>query len=189
MRERHWKAIAMCIVLGFTLMGCPKKERVAPPPSAAPPPPPSVPEEAPPQPPAVLEEPGVIRDITEASRQLQLYDIFFDFDKYNIRSDQLPRAEKVAEILRKNPTWKVLIEGHCDERGTNEYNMSLGWKRANTVKEFLIARGIDAGRIETISYGEERPFVTGCSLRPTVQEREDCWQQNRRAHFVVVSID
>jgi len=171
------------VVLAFLAVGCPKKAEV-PPPTAPPPTP--LKEEQPPQPPTTLEEVGRVEDLEEISRQLQMYDIFFDFDKYDIRPDQLPRAEKLAELLKQNPTWRILIEGHCDERGTSEYNMGLGWRRANTLRDFLIDRGIEASRLQTISYGKERPFALGCSQKPTVQEREECWQLNRRAHLVAI---
>jgi len=173
------------VVVALLAIGCPKKAKVPPPAPTAPPPAP-LKEERPPQAPTTLEEAGRVEDITEISRQLQLYDIFFDFDKYDIRPDQLPRAEKLAELLKQNPSWRILIEGHCDERGTSEYNMSLGWRRANTLRDFLVSRGVEASRIQTISYGKERPFALGCSQKPTVQEREDCWQLNRRAHLVAV---
>ncbi|MCS7312688.1 MAG: OmpA family protein [Acidobacteria bacterium] len=173
------------IVVALLAVGCPKKAKV-PPPAPAPAAPAPLKGEPPPQPPTTLEEAGRVEDITEISRRLQLYDIFFDFDKYDIRPDQLPRAEKLAELLKQNPNWRILIEGHCDERGTSEYNMSLGWRRANTLRDFLVSRGVEAARIQTISYGKERPFALGCSQKPTVQEREDCWQLNRRAHLVAV---
>ena len=80
------------------------------------------------------------------------------------------RAVRTAE-------WKILVEGHCDERGTAQYNMALGWKRANEVMRYLVSLGIEADRIETVSYGKERPFVAG--------QGEDIWAQNRRSHFKI----
>lgn len=117
------------------------------------------------------------KDLEEISKEFK--DVFFDFDKYNIREDQVPNLQANADFLKKWKTVRILIEGHCDERGTNEYNMALGWRRANAAKEYLVSLGIDASRIDTISYGEERPFALG--------HNEDAWWQNRRAHFVAIA--
>lgn len=108
---------------------------------------------------------------------IEFGDVFYDFDKYALRADGREVLSRNARILQEAPTVRVLIEGHCDERGTNEYNMALGDKRARSAKEYLISYGIDAGRIELISYGEERPFAAG--------RNEVAWAQNRRAHFVI----
>ena len=104
-------------------------------------------------------------------------DIYFDFDKYDIRTDAKPILQSVAEWLMKNKSADLLIEGHCDDRGTNEYNLALGDRRAKAVRDSLVALGIPSGRINFISYGEEKPLCT--------QKTEECWQKNRRAHFVV----
>lgn len=117
------------------------------------------------------------KDLEEITKEFK--DVFFDFDKYNIREDQIPNLQHDAEFLKKWKTVRILIEGHCDERGTNEYNMALGWRRANAAKEYLVSLGIDPSRIDTISYGEERPFALG--------HNEDAWWQNRRAHFVAIA--
>ncbi|MEW6003276.1 MAG: peptidoglycan-associated lipoprotein Pal [Nitrospirota bacterium] len=116
--------------------------------------------------PKYIEEKGVFEDI------------YFDFDRYDIRSDAKPVLEKIASWLLKNTSEKILIEGHCDERGTNEYNLALGDRRAKATKDFLIALGLSPKRIEIISYGEEKPLCT--------EKTEDCWQKNRRDHFVVL---
>jgi peptidoglycan-associated lipoprotein len=105
-------------------------------------------------------------------------DIHFDFDKYDIRPDAKPILESVADWLIKNKSEMLLIEGHCDERGTNEYNLALGDRRAKATKDYLIALGIPSGRIQIMSYGEEKPLCT--------EKTEDCWQKNRRAHFVIL---
>lgn len=110
--------------------------------------------------------------------QLKIQDIHFDFDKYNIREDAKPILKEVASILLRNKNIKVIIEGHCDERGTNEYNLGLGDRRANATKEYLLSIGIPSTKIDTISYGEERPLCT--------EQTEECWAKNRRAHFVFV---
>ncbi|HSD50667.1 MAG TPA: peptidoglycan-associated lipoprotein Pal [Candidatus Methylomirabilis sp.] len=106
-----------------------------------------------------------------------LQDIFFDFDKSNIRDDQRAAINQDVSWLKGNPTAKVTIEGHADERGTNEYNLALGERRAKATKDYLVAAGIAADRIATVSYGEERPFVLG--------HDESAWKWNRRAHLVL----
>jgi peptidoglycan-associated lipoprotein len=102
--------------------------------------------------------------------------ILFDFDKSFIRDDAKPKLAKVAEYMKKNKDAKVMIEGHCDERGTSEYNMALGDRRANAAKKYLAALGIDGKRLSTVSYGKEQP------LDP--EHNEGAWAKNRRAIFV-----
>jgi len=105
-------------------------------------------------------------------------DAFFDYDKYDIRPDARDALARTAEFLRRYPESKVTIEGHCDERGSLEYNLALGAERAEATKKFLTSLGIDATRMNTVSYGKERPFCN--------EHDESCWQQNRRGHFVSV---
>ncbi len=105
-------------------------------------------------------------------------DIYFDFDEYDIRDDAKPVLENIASWLLKNNTLKILVEGHCDSRGTNEYNLALGDRRTKSTKDYLGALGIASSRIELLSYGEEKPLC--------VDETEECWAQNRRAHFVIL---
>ena len=102
-------------------------------------------------------------------------DIFFDFDRYNIRPDESSTAQHDATFLSKHPAVKVLIEGHCDDRGSEEYNIALGTSRAETVKRSLLQQGVPADRINTVSYGKEKPFCT--------ENNELCWQENRVDHF------
>ena len=104
-------------------------------------------------------------------------DAFFDFDKSDVRSDAREALTKTGQFLRSYSQVRVTIEGHCDERGSTEYNLALGDKRAQAAKQFLISLGVPAERMDTVSYGKERPFCT--------THEEDCWQQNRRAHFVM----
>jgi peptidoglycan-associated lipoprotein len=106
-----------------------------------------------------------------------LKDVFFDFDKYDIRPPDAKILDANATWLKSNPNHLVLIEGHCDERGTNEYNLALGERRAKSTMNYLVSQGVQASRITIISYGEERPSCT--------QKSEDCWAKNRRAHFLV----
>ena len=103
-------------------------------------------------------------------------DAFFDFDKSDIRPDARDALAKTAEALRSRPDVKVVIQGHCDERGSTEYNLALGDRRAQAVRQFLISLGISADRMQTVSYGKEKPFCT--------THDEECWQLNRRGHFV-----
>src|SRR5215469_17244899 len=104
-------------------------------------------------------------------------DIFFNYDNFDIRTDETQIANADADFLAKYPSVKMIIEGHCDERGSDVYNMGLGENRATAVKELLVQRGISPDRIKIISLGKEQPFCT-------TAEDESCWQQNRRAHFV-----
>lgn len=101
--------------------------------------------------------------------------IYFDFDKSNIRGDQVAPLEANARYLLENPSLKILVEGHCDERGTLEYNMALGQRRAASIRKFLISRGVDANRISIVSKGEEEPAVMG--------HNEAAWAMNRRCEF------
>jgi peptidoglycan-associated lipoprotein len=108
-----------------------------------------------------------------------LKDIYFSYDKYEIRREDEEILKENAAFLKKNPKMKIQIEGHCDERGTAEYNLALGERRANHTKKYLVSLGITSDRISTISYGEERP------LDPS--NNEEAWAKNRRAHIVVLS--
>ncbi|MBZ5568878.1 MAG: peptidoglycan-associated lipoprotein Pal [Acidobacteriia bacterium] len=103
-------------------------------------------------------------------------DIFFDYDKYDIRADQQSSLQGDAQWLSQHPNVRFTIEGHCDERGSTEYNLALGDNRANAVRNALVQAGVGADRMNTISYGKEKPFCT--------ESNEQCWQQNRRGHFV-----
>jgi len=106
-----------------------------------------------------------------------LKDIHFDFDKYDIRPGDAKILDENAKWMKTNPRHLILVEGHCDERGTNEYNLALGERRAKATLNYLVAQGVQANRITIISYGEERPVCT--------QKDEECWAKNRRAHFLV----
>ena len=117
------------------------------------------------------------RDAPVMVKDSGLVDVFFDFDQYAIRPDAVPILEKNAGLLKSaHENSSVLIEGHCDERGTVEYNLELGKRRAQSVKDYLVDLGIEESRIRIASYGKEKPFCA--ESKPT------CWQQNRRGHFV-----
>jgi peptidoglycan-associated lipoprotein len=105
-------------------------------------------------------------------------DIHFDYDKYEVQSDAQTALKSVSSWLLKNPSARLLIEGHCDERGTNEYNLALADRRAKAVRDYLIALGIASLRVEMVSYGKEKPMCT--------EQTEGCWAKNRRAHFVIL---
>lgn len=120
--------------------------------------------------------PGIEGTVFE-SRLLK--DIYFYFDKYDIRPGDVEILKDNAAVLKKFSTVKIQIEGHCDERGTIEYNLALGERRANSTKRYLLSLGLPADRISTISYGEERPLDPG--------HREEAWAKNRRAAFIILS--
>ena len=120
--------------------------------------------------------PGIEGDVLESK---QLKDIYFDFDKYEIRPQDASVLKENAALLMKYPNVKIQIEGHCDERGTIEYNLALGERRANNCKNYLISLGIPGNRISAISYGKERPVDPG--------HNEEAWAKNRRAHTVILS--
>ncbi len=118
-------------------------------------------------------------DLNELNKAGYLKDAYFDTDKSDLRADARDALAADAAWLKAHPTVKLTVEGHCDERNTEEYNLALGWRRSNAVKSYLASLGVPADRVTTISYGEERPFAT-C-------HDESCWSQNRRGHFVVTA--
>ncbi len=106
-----------------------------------------------------------------------LNDIHFKFDQYDLDDDSRSVLRKNASYLKANPMAKIEVQGHCDERGTNNYNIALGERRAQSTKRYLVSQGVNASRIHTISYGEEKPFC--------FDRNENCWLENRRAHFMI----
>ncbi len=120
--------------------------------------------------------PGIEGEVFETK---MLKRIHFDFDKYNIRPEDTEILQQNAAVMKRFPTVKIQIEGHCDERGTNEYNLALGERRASSAKKYLVSLGIEERRISTISYGEEKPLDPG--------HNEEAWTKNRRAEFIVLS--
>lgn len=117
--------------------------------------------------------------VLEGRTTAPMLPVYFDFDKSNIRTDQKSRIEGNAKFLKGSKNVMIKIEGNCDERGTNEYNLALGERRAMSAKKYLLNLGIDATRLETLSYGEEKPLLAG--------HDELSWSQNRRDDFVVVN--
>ncbi len=128
----------------------------------------------PPPPPPTASSTGNESDAALFSQNVK--DVFFDYDSYDISSQYQATIQSDARFLQQHPNMKFMIEGHCDERGSIEYNLALGDNRANATKKALVQAGIAATRMRTISYGKEKPFCT--------ESTESCWQQNRRAHFV-----
>lgn len=125
----------------------------------------------------VKADPSDMRSLLK-ELETKVKDIYFGYDRYEVTEDAKPTLKEVASILSSNKKIKVIIEGHADERGTNEYNLGLGDRRAASVREQLVTLGIPSSRVDTISYGEEKP-----SCR---EQTENCWAKNRRAHFVFV---
>ena len=140
------------------------------PPPAPPPPRPS--------PPVIEEEdPFASSSLEDLNRESPLDPVFFDYDSSEISVSGRSALEKNTEVLKRYPTWAITIEGHCDERGTPEYNLGLGERRAMVTREHLVELGLDIGRIRTVSYGKEFPFDPG--------NNEQAYSRNRRAHFVI----
>jgi peptidoglycan-associated lipoprotein len=177
---------AIVLVAAMTLGACGRRQPQvtpdpAPPPTppatrpADPPPPPPPPAPAPPR---ELTEDEIFEKMTleELNQQAPLDPVFFDFDSTVIREDGRATLQKNAEWLKRRPSTRILIEGHADNRGTNEYNLALGERRADAVRDYLMGLGVAADRIQTVTKGEEQPFCT--------ENTEACWQQNRRGHFI-----
>jgi len=172
--------LVIAVALSFTA-ACKKK------PKEVPPPPPQVKEQPKVEPvaPPVVKEPVLSEEdiflqksLEQINREKPLATIYFDYDKALIRDDARPVLETNASWLTKFKTIKIRIEGHCDERGTEEYNMALGEKRAKATMDYLANLGIAAGRMEVISYGKSQPVDPG--------HGETAWQKNRRAQFLVI---
>lgn len=173
MRRKLWIFLALFMVIPVLLgtVSCAKKtvtkEEPAPVATPAPPPPP---------PPPPVEDPAA-KAFEMAKGEFLDTNIYFAFDKSNLDDMAQATLKKKAEFLKIYPDVYVTIEGHTDERGTAEYNLALGERRADSAKSFLVDLGIEAYRLSTVSYGEERPVCT--------EQTEDCWARNRRAQFVI----
>jgi len=180
--------IVLAVVMGVS--ACAKKAPAPapapppPPPAAAPSPPPPPPPPpraaaAPPSAPGALSEEEVFarKSLEQLNAERPLADVYFDLDQSDIRADARAAIQKNSDWLKRWTTVVLAIEGHCDSRGSAEYNLGLGSRRAIAVKDYLVSLGIPAARVTIVSKGKEQPF---CS-----QEEESCWQQNRRAHFVI----
>lgn len=179
--KKHALLLA-AFALAVVLPACGKKP--VPPP---PPPPPVAPEPPPPAPPPtptaevapVVDEYSRLKAMTadELDRMKLLAEVFFDYDRADIREADRPALAQNAELLKKYDFLRITVEGHCDERGTVEYNLALGERRARAAFDYLVSLGVPAARLKTVSYGKEVPT---CS-----ESTETCWQKNRRARFAV----
>jgi len=184
--RRKWIALLAVPLLAGVLWGCPKKKPQTPPDEVevvTEPVPAPVEEVAPPEPEPTedLTEEDLPSDLVELNRVLAerglIQDVYFAYDQADLEDQARQSLAANASWMRDHTEYVFLIEGHADERGTNEYNLALGQRRAASAQDYIVSLGVDAGRLETRSYGEERPFCT--------QSDESCWSQNRRAHFVV----
>ena len=181
-----WMQVALAALIAVVLVsGCRKQppEIPAPEPPAPAPTQPTEVVEPPPAPPVVEDdtpdwESGELGELNRyAVENGLLGDVYFDFDKSDLEMEATDRLAANAAFMREHPNLVFTVEGHCDERGTNAYNLALGDRRANAASSYLVSLGIDAGRLSSVSYGEERPQCTTSA--------ESCWSRNRRAHFVI----
>jgi peptidoglycan-associated lipoprotein len=179
--------ISFCVLV-FLTAACGKN----PPPVArpAPPtPPPPAESSTPPKPPAPMREPMPpeplpsddvsARSLDDLNRDSPLRPVFYEYDSSDVSEAGRATLQANAAVLKKYPSWVITIEGHCDERGTAEYNLALGERRAVAARQYLISLGIDANRLRTVSYGSEFPFDPA--------HQESAWSRNRRAHFVITA--
>lgn len=165
MKKNGWMALSLIVgmILSLGFYGCAGRQEVATPTEV---------DET-----VVVEETDIITEEIEPIQPKQMSDIFFDFDRFDLSPDDRAVLADNAAWLENNPGAKVQIQGHCDNRGSNEYNLALGDRRAKSAYNYLINLGVSASRISTISYGEEMPQCT--------QLTEGCWAKNRRAYFNV----
>jgi peptidoglycan-associated lipoprotein len=183
--------IALFAILAVIASGCRRQVPAQtpappppPPPAAAaptPPPPPPPPPPAPAPKPAALTEEQIFaqKTLEQLNAERPLGDVFFDYDQASVRQDGRGPLQTNADWLRRWSSTQITVEGHADSRGSSEYNLALGTRRAEAVKQYLVDLGIPANRVNVITKGKEQPFCT--------DESESCWQQNRRGHFLVTA--
>jgi len=182
-------AAAVALVLALGVAACAKKKPPVarpipppPPPTEQPmtPPEPAAPTaEAPPPPAPVAEDAIAAGSLDEINKNSPLKPVFFGLDASEVDAAGQKALEANADILKRYASWQISIEGHCDERGTAEYNLALGERRALAARNYLVSLGVAADRVKTVSYGKEFPFDPG--------HTESAWAKNRRAHFVVTA--
>lgn len=171
--------LTLIAATALSLAACASKPKPAYPTTAPPPAAPEAPRGPSAPPPAQPVTQGALPG-SERDFVINVGDrVFFDFDQYSVRNDATPLLEAQAGWLKRYPAVQVRIEGNCDERGTREYNLALGARRANAIREFLVSHGVDPGRISTVSYGKEKPIDLGSG--------DETDQRNRNAHTAVVS--
>lgn len=178
---------AMCAVLILSVAGCSKPRPVAvptpeppvvePPPPPPPPPPPVV--VPPPPPPPTEDEIFARKSLADLNAERPLANVFFAYDSADLSADERATLQKDYQWLTRWPSVRITVEGHCDSRGTAEYNLGLGDRRAAAVKDYLVALGLAADRVMAVSKGEEEPVCQ--------EEVESCWKQNRRGHFIITA--
>jgi peptidoglycan-associated lipoprotein len=188
LNTRTGLAVVLVTVLGLGFVACAKKvpppaPQPAPPVATTPAPPAPPPPPAPPAPPAPapLSEDEIFarKSLEELNAEKPLGDVFFDLDRSDLKDDGRAALQKDADWMRRWASTKVTVEGHCDSRGTTEYNLALGERRAKAVKTYLVGLGVGDDRVLIVSKGKEQPFCT--------EENEACWSQNRRGHFIVTA--
>ena len=183
--------MVVVLLVSFTTAACKKPTQ----PVAKPVPPPQVstggstttpPPPAPPEPvtepvvvPSMPEDTVASRSLDELNRDSPLKPVFYELDSADLSAAAQQTLQENASVMKKYGTWQITIEGHCDERGTAEYNLALGERRAITARDYLVSLGIPAARVKTVSYGKEFPFDPG--------HNESAWLKNRRAHFVITA--
>ena len=180
-------AMLVTMVVGACAKKTPPVARPMPPPAVtntgtlppAPPPPPSPVSEPVPVPPMPVEDTIGSKSLDDLNRDSPLKPLFFDVDSADVNTEGQQLLQANAAVLKKFPAWQVTIEGHCDERGTAEYNLALGERRALAARTYLVSLGIPADKVKTVSYGKEFPFDAG--------KDDSAWSKNRRAHFVITA--
>lgn len=192
-RMRTWTTVMAVLMVVVLTAACAKKKppvvRPAPPPASAAGNEMGATPEPPAPPPPVRDEPIAIaptadpaigtKNLDELNRESPLNPVYFALDSYELSGDARTQLQTAAQVLKQNTTWQVTVEGHCDERGTAEYNLSLGERRALAAKTYLVSLGVAADRLRTVSYGREFPFDPG--------HDDAAWAKNRRAHFVITA--
>lgn len=184
--RRVLSGAAVVVMVSLTVGACAKKKPDPPPPAPAAPAPESkpAPPPPPPPPPPAPEPPAPTEDELFAKKTLEqlnaekpLADVFFGYDSTELAEEGRASLQKNLQWLNRWKSTKIMIEGHADSRGTNEYNLALAERRADAVRDYLTSLGLPAERMTIVSKGEETPFCT--------EESESCWQQNRRGHFII----
>jgi peptidoglycan-associated lipoprotein len=191
MRRQTNTLMVLAVLITVAIGACGKK----PAPVARPMPPPtttgtSTANVMPPPPPTPVAEPTITvppmpddsiasKSLDDLNRDSPLRPLFFELDKSEVSAEGQRLLQENAAVMKKYPTWQITIEGHCDERGTAEYNLALGERRALAAKNYLVSLGIPADKVKTVSYGKEFPFEPG--------HDDGAWSKNRRAHFVITA--